>query len=299
MHEKRLFCRNFIKIAVFLLCCNFSLFAESKLDVFTSIPPIAFFVEQIGGDAVTVNSIINENGNPHTYTPTPRQIMALGRAKIFFTIGVPAEKIIVKKIKALSKPLRVIDLTKGIKFREMRSAHESHTHGHNVHGHKDAHDPHVWLGIAQIKVIATNITEALSDAEPANVAKFKANLKLFLEKLNTLEKKFSSKLLCCKGDTVFVYHPSFGYFTDAFGLKQEPVEIEGKSPSPRQVIELIKNAKKRKVKMIFVQPQFDTNAAANIAKAINGSVVSINPMRKNVFKNMEYMVEKIRGAVSQ
>ena len=281
-----------IGILFFLSAVNYSLFSENKLDTFSTIPPIAFFVEAIGGEAVKVNSIIDENGNPHTYAPTPKQVVALGRSEILFTIGLPFEKVLVKKIRALSKPPKIVDLTKGVKFRRMHGANE---HKHNTHDcdHKGAVDPHIWLGPAQIKVIAANIADVLSGINPAKSAEFKVNLKNLLQKLSDLDMKITKQLLSCKGDTVFVYHPSFGYFTDAFGLKQEAVEIEGKSPSPRQIIKLIGEAKKDKVKVIFVQPQFDTNAAANIAKAIDGSVIPMNPLEKNVFKNMEYMAGKI------
>ena len=270
--------------------------AENKLNVFTSIPPIAFFVEQIGGDMVKVDSVIDINGNPHSYTPTPKQVVKLGKAKMFFTIGVPFERPLVKQIKSLSTPPLIVDLTKGIKFRKMGGAHEdcadAHNHDHELNG--GVNDPHVWLGPEQIKIIAGNITNTMVVKDKANAAKYKANHKLFLKKLKVINVEIAKQLLPCKGETVLVYHPSFGYFTDAFGLKQEAVEIEGKSPSPPQIIKLIREAKKDKIKVIFVQPQFDGNAAANIAKAIKGSVVSMNSNEKNVFENMKKMATKIR-----
>jgi zinc transport system substrate-binding protein len=296
MHVKKLFYQKNIGIVVFLLFINFSLFSGTNLHVFTSIPPIAFFVEQIGGDSVKVNSIIDQRGNPHTYTPTPKQVVALGKTGIFFSIGIPFERPLIEKIKSLSNPPLIVDLTKGVKFITMRKSHEkcTHDHDHNTHN-KGAVDPHVWLGFTQIKVLAANIADTLSSADPANSIKIKENLKVFLKKLNALDAKITKQLLPFKGDTIFVYHPSFGYFSNAFGIRQESVEIEGKSPSPRQIIKLITDAKKDKVKVIFVQPQFDTKAAANIARAINGSVVSMNPIEKDVFKNMEYMATKIAG----
>lgn len=268
--------------------------SDKPQEVFTSIPPIAFLVEQIGGKSVRVNSIIDKNGDPHSYTPTPKQVVELGRAKIFFTIGVPFEQTLVGKIKSLSKPPVIVDLTKGVQFREMKN-----DHGHNErvnHGEKQFKDPHVWLGPGQIKIIAGNICNALVAEDVANSARYKKNYQVFIRKLNALDAEIAKLLTPFKGKKVFVFHPSFGYFTDAFGLKQEAVEIEGKSPSPRQIINLINESKKDKVKVVFVQPQFDTKAAANIAKAINGAVVPLNPMEKDVFKNLEYMAGKIADA---
>lgn len=263
-------------------------YGEDKIDLFTSIPPIAFFVEKIGGEAVNVHSLIGENENPHTYAPKPRGIVELGKSRMIFTINMPFEKSLIDKLKRLKSGPKIIDLTKNVKFRSMACAHDSHQCNHT-----NKTDPHIWFGPEQIRVIVANIANALTINSPNKKELFKKNLKSFLEELDKLDANFAKLLLPYKGTKILVFHPSFGYLTDAYALKQEAVEIEGKSPSPRQIIKLIREAKKENIKTIFVQPQFDTKAAANIAKAINGEVVHINPMKRDVFQNMKYMVEQI------
>lgn len=287
-----LFKSDFLIFKLFILLSMFvsssTVYSRDKVDVFATIPPIAFFVEKIGGEAVNVHSLISENDNPHTYAPTPKGIIELGRSRMIFSINLPFEKSLIDKLKRLKSGPKVIDLTKNVKFRSMACVHDAH---HCNHTSKK--DPHIWFGPEQIKVIGANIANALTINSPHNEDLFKKNLKSFLEELDKLDANLAKRLSPYKGTKVLVFHPSFGYLADAYDLKQEAVEIEGKSPSPRQIIKLIREAKRENIKTIFVQPQFDTKAAANIASAIKGEVVHINPMKRDVFKNMEYMVGMI------
>lgn len=96
-----------------------------------------------------------------------------------------------------------------------------------------------------------------------------------------------------KGENLFVFHPAFGYFADAYGMHQVPVEAMGKSPKGKELAAIIKLAKKEKTRVIFVQPQFDQHAARKIAAAIKGHVVSINPLAYDYLTNMEVMANTI------
>ena len=71
-----------------------------------------------------------------------------------------------------------------------------------------------------------------------------------------------------------VFHPAWGYFAHSYGLKQVPVEIEGKDPKPAQLKTLIEHAREKQIKAIFVQPQFSSKSAKLVAKEIGGRVVN-------------------------
>jgi len=97
----------------------------------------------------------------------------------------------------------------------------------------------------------------------------------------------------------FQSHPSFGYFADTYGLKQMAVEVEGKRPKGKNLSRFIKQAKKENVRVVFVQPQFDQNAAKKIASAINGAVISLDPLSREYFKNMEEIADKIETSLKK
>ncbi|MFH1742105.1 MAG: zinc ABC transporter substrate-binding protein, partial [bacterium] len=102
-----------------------------------------------------------------------------------------------------------------------------------------------------------------------------------------------------RGESFYVFHPAFGYFGDAYGLKQEAVELEGKAPTPRQLSTLIKKARTENVRIIFVQPQFDKKSAEAVSNSIDGAVVPMDPLAKDVLKNLEEMAMKVGKALKR
>jgi len=92
---------------------------------------------------------------------------------------------------------------------------------------------------------------------------------------------------------MYVFHPAFGYFADAYGLTQVPVEFEGKEPGARQLAGLIDRARADGVRVIFVQPQFSGKSAAVVAAAIGGAVIPINPLSRDYLANLEAMASAV------
>ncbi len=89
----------------------------------------------------------------------------------------------------------------------------------------------------------------------------------------------------------------WGYFAKEYGLEQVPIEIEGKSPKPAQLIELIHYARKNNIRIIFVQPQFSQKSAKVVAKEINGKVIFADPLAEDWFENLRDVAEKFKLAV--
>jgi len=130
-----------------------------------------------------------------------------------------------------------------------------------------------------------------ADAFVRNAAELSAEL-------DALDARIAKALAGLKGRTFFVFHPAFGYFAAAYGMRQEAVETGGKSPSLKDINRLIAEAKADKVRVIFVQPQFSTQAARTIAAEIGGVVVPIDPLAGDYMANMEALAESIRSALS-
>ena len=72
-----------------------------------------------------------------------------------------------------------------------------------------------------------------------------------------------------------------------------PVEIEGKEPGAKQLARIIDRAKKDKVRVIFVQPQFSPKSAEAVAKAIKGAVVPINPLARDYLTNLDHIASAV------
>lgn len=284
-----------------------SLFAAEPLPTAVTIPPQAELVKRIGGDRVSVEVVVPPGQDPHTFTPTPRRVMSLARAGVYFGVGVPLEGQVLGKLRGASRGLLVVDTTEGIELRKMEGHGAcQHSHHHHHHGHEHQHcdhagarDPHVWLAPKLLVVQAQNICRALCKADPAGAATYRANLEKLTHELEEVDAEIAAALKPYRGQSFFVFHPALGYFADAYGLRQVAVEIEGKSPTPRQLRDLIGRARAQGVKILFVQPQFDQRSAKAIASAIGGAVVPIDPLRRDVLANLREIGTQMQQALKR
>lgn len=284
-------------LLVFLLLLTTSVSAESsaKLQVFASILPQKFFIEKIGGDLVNVEVLVGPGMSPHTYEPLPQQMSRLSRARLFFTIGVPFEKVLKDKIVSVCPDLKLVETDKGVVRRSMQTHEDSSDHQHDegcTHGEGEP-DPHIWLDPELVMIQAGNIAEALKREMPDKSGEIEARLSAFVEELSSLSAELAKQLEPLKGQTLLVFHPAFGYFADRYGLKQQAIEIEGKEPAPRQLVELIRRCRAENVHVVFVQKQFPVSAAETVARSINGSVVSINPLAENYIENLKEIARAV------
>ena len=108
--------------------------------------PQKYFVQRVGGDLVQVQVMVPPGRSPAIYDPTPKQMAELSQAKAYFRIGVPFENAFLPKLRANYPRMKVVDTTKGVKFRYLHheDGHEHEKTGHHQHA-KGSPDPHIWL----------------------------------------------------------------------------------------------------------------------------------------------------------
>lgn len=290
--------------AAFLWLLPLAASSKPLLNVQVSILPQKYFVERIGKDRVRVAVLVKPGKSPEIYSPSPDQMKELASSDVYFRIGVPFENGILLKIESLAG-LKVVDTRQGILLRQMEDSQPDredpgHDAVHNeVHHDHVGRDPHIWMSPVLVKEQAHTIFQTLVDMDPDGKDAYQANYDLFVKDLDDLDTRLKTSLKGLKGENLFVFHPSFGYFTDAYGLTQVAVETMGKAPKGKALSSIIKLAKKQKTRVIFVQPQFDRNSAQKIAAAINGSVVSIDPLAYDYLANMNHMAQTIAGMLGK
>jgi zinc transport system substrate-binding protein len=269
--------------------------ASEPISVFVSILPQKTFVEKIGGDRVHVSVLVEPGGNPHTYEPKPRQMAALSKAKIFFAIGVTFEEAWLDRIAALNKDMRIVHTEEGIERRRMvdhRQAGKSPDHDHA------SADPHVWLSPPLVMLQARNILQALTEVDPAGRDHYERNYKGFIDEIVDLDAELMATFAQSGGPRTFmVFHPSWGYFAEAYGLKQVAVEHEGKEPKPRELRDLVEFARKRDIAVIFVQPQYSRKSAEAIAREIGAQVAVADPLAEDWAQNLRAVAGQFKKAL--
>ncbi len=272
-------------LTLFVLILTTSAFAETKVAV--SVVPQRYFVEKIAGDAVKVVIVVPEGASPATYEPKPSQMGELAKCSLWFTIGVPFERAQKDRMLSALPNLKEIPTHGNVKLRPI----EGHSHdGHGPHcDHGD--DPHVWLSPSAVMIQARTIATALGELDPENRAVYMKNYAAFVAELASLDSELAELLSGSRGKAFMVFHPSWGYFAQDYGLEQIAVEVEGKEPKPAELAKMVDRAKYLGIKTVFVQPQFSTAAAEAIAKSIEGQVVPLNPLaedwRDNLIKAAE------------
>ena len=263
------------------------------LRVFVSVLPLKTFVEKIGGNHVAVHAMVRSGYSPHTYAPTPRQITALANTDLYITTGVAFEKAWVKRIRAANPGMRMVEADAGIDMRLI--GNHGHFHGERSSGHQDlsGRDPHIWTSPPLAKQMVRNIRDALSALDPANRLEYARNTDALVSELGRLDQDLRDQFKNLANRRFMVFHPAWGYFADTYGLIQIPIEKEGKEPGARALTLLIGQAKREHVKVIFVQPQFDRKSATQVARAINGHVVAIDPLSPDYENNLRKVAKLI------
>lgn len=159
-------------------------------------------------------------------------------------------------------------------------------------------DPHIWLSPVLVMTQVQTIESALSKYDPKHAPIYRKNANAYREELESLDGYLSSVLAPLQGKTLLVFHPSWGYFADRYGLEQVAIEQSGKEPTPAFLDRVIAHAKEENIKVIFVQKQFSTQSAQAIADEIGGSVVQIDPLAKDYVSNMESIGSSVAEALS-
>ncbi|GAB1432876.1 zinc ABC transporter substrate-binding protein [Spirochaetota bacterium] len=257
---------------------------DVKPGVIVSILPQAYFAERLAGERLNVSVLVGPGQSPHSWEPSPRQMAELAGASIWFTIGVEFEKALKPKAASLYKNLKISDTTAGINYRML----EAHAH-EDGEEEESGPDQHIWLGREQVKTVTNNMYKAIVAMDPSGEAVYRSNKEQFIKDIDNIFDKMSQQLEPLRGSSAFVFHPAFGYLLDDLGLKQQAVEIGGKEPTQKTLATLIEKARAEKARVIFVQAQFPAGAAKAVANAIDGTVVSIDPLARDWLHNLEHI----------
>lgn len=274
-------------IIILVLLFNITLFA--KLNIIVTVAPQKSFVEKIGGKFVNVDVIVPIGADPHSYEPTPLQMVAVTKANIYMKIELEEfEKPWLPKLSAQNRDMKIESIAKNrthINF-EQEKEDEEHTEHKDEH-HHSAEDPHIWTSPKEVKNIAKNILDILINYDKKNENIYKSNYENFLKEIEYTDKKIRETLKDTPKNTkIMVFHPAFGYFARDYDLMQIAIEFEGKEPKPKMLAYMIREAKKDGIKTIITEPEFSDKSAKVIANELKAKVEAISPLAPNWSENL-------------
>lgn len=255
--------------------------ASGGVDVVASFYPMQFLAEEIGGEHVSVSSLVGPGVEPHDLELSPRQTAVLGEADL--VVYLKGFQPAVDKAIELSGVENVAEVTSYTEPAERDPGHEEehgdeHGDGHGEEGHEEegheghdhggegATDPHVWLDPVKYAEVAEGVGDALAEADPDHAGDYRKNADALAEKLRDLDADFREGLENRRTDTFITAHAAFGYLADRYGLHEESVAgLDPESePSGARMKQLHRVAEEDDVDTVF----FEAAAGERTAKTL-------------------------------
>ncbi len=216
-------------------------------------------VKEVGGDHVTVATLVGPDGDPHTFEPKPADSQQLHNADVVFVSGLGLEGWMNRLITASGYKGHVITASEGVHSRTMEDDGKTIT------------DPHAWNSAANGAIYARNVMNALIAADPADAEYFRQKGNAYiqtLEQLDTWAKKTFAAIPQSRRH-VITSHDAFGYFGAEYGVKfLAPVGFSTEAEaSASDVAGLIAQIKQEKISTYFIENQTDPRLVKQIAAA--------------------------------
>ena len=244
--------------------------AARKLKVVATIPDLKSLTEAVGGDLVEVESLTRGTQNFHEAEVRPSMMLKLRRADAVVENGLDLDAWADVAIEGANNPNIIrgargrIEISRGVEVLEVPSARVDRSMG-DVHPRGN---PHFSLDPGLAPVITQNIVDGLARVAPEQRAVFEDNRKKFLAQLETRMAEWVKTMEPVRGSKVIVFHPDFIYFLTRFGLVQAGVleDRPGIPPTPQHLVNLIRQVKEEKIKVVLVEPWNDVKLANRVAE---------------------------------
>lgn len=272
----------------------------AQANILTSIKPLGLIASSIADGVTETEIIVPPGASPHDYSLKPSDVKKVKSADVVLWIGEDLDGFLAKNIDSIdsNKMIEIARLAE-IKSRLGKSEHhyehddEKHAdynHGHDHRAHdKDKHDKlsinwHVWYSPEISKVVARKLADKLSEQYPDKKALVAQNLENFNRTLAQQSEKISTQLAPFANKGFYVFHDAYGYFNDAYGLKQTGYFTINPLVAPgAQTLATIKEEiKEHKVSCLFAEPQFTPRVIESLSKGTGVHIGHLDPMGDKV-----------------
>lgn len=255
--------------------------AADKLPVVASFSILGDLVSAVGGERVSVTTLVGANQDAHAFEPKPADAKAILRSRLLFTNGLGFEPWAQKLASAAGYQGVTVVASAGVKPRPLgdEKGHAHHGHAHGDHDHDHAHDeadPHAWQNPDNVVLYVRNIASALAQADPAGQAVYQANSAAYVQELQALDAwaKAQFAAIPAAKRKVITSHDAFGYFADHYQIRflaPQGVSTETE-PGAKQVAQLIRQIKREKIRAVFIENMSNPKLLTQLSRDAGVSV---------------------------
>ena len=234
--------------------------------ILTSTTFLADIAQNIAGDRGQVESLLPVGSDPHSYEPTPQDVMKIAQSKLLIINGVEYEHFLEGLLENAGGEREVIEASAGISPREDAESE------HGI-------DPHLWLDPNHVIVYVENIREGLTHYDPDGAAIFQSNAEGYVAQLLDLDAWISEQVSQIPPERrlLVTNHEALGYFADRYGFTVIGAVLSSvssnASPSAEQMAELIDQIKSSGSPAIFLDEVENPALAQQIADETGVEVV--------------------------
>lgn len=258
--------RMFWLVALALVAVTAPAHAADRLNVVASFSILGDFVRNVGGERVSVTTLVGPDGDAHVYVPTPADAKRIGDARLVFVNGLGLEGWLPRLVQSAGGKATIITATSGIAPLKLGS---------------DA-DPHAWQSVVNAKIYVANIRDALAAVDPADAEAFKSNAEAYLAKLDALDREVRQAVAQIPENRrkVISTHRAFGYFAAAYGVAFiAPLGVSTESEaSARDIAGIITQIRLAKIPAVFLEnisdPRLIRQIAAETGARVGGTLYS-------------------------
>lgn len=253
--------------------------SREPLPVVATFSIVADMVKEVGGDRVSVTTIVGRNEDSHSFEPRPQDAKALMEAKVLVLNGLDFEPWLPRLSQAADFDGVKVLASEGVNVRHLGEAKDGHAvagdhksgEGHEGHSHTHGEvDPHAWQDLTNGMRYARNIAAGLAKADPRNANYYESRANSYIARMKALDNEVKTTIAAIPPEhrRVISSHDAFGYFGDAYGVEFIPISgLSNQSePSARDVARIIEQAKNERVSGVFIENMSSSVMAQRIAR---------------------------------
>ncbi|HVM00606.1 MAG TPA: metal ABC transporter substrate-binding protein [Egibacteraceae bacterium] len=243
---------------------------EPDLLVLTVVEPISDLARNVLGDRGQVRSLVDE-GDAHTFEPTPQDAVLLGRADLFLANGLGLNDAAVRLAEAnLPEGAPIVTLAElTLDDDDVIALEVPHAHNGQTHAHAREPNPHVWMNVAYAIDYVGHIADALVSVDPDGEDVYRRNAADYTAQLAALDAAIAQATTTIPpaNRTLVAYHDSWAYYAPRYGLEHvEAVQPSDYSePSAADVRTIVDEINARGVPAVFGAREFPSDVLSTIA----------------------------------
>jgi ABC-type Zn uptake system ZnuABC Zn-binding protein ZnuA len=246
--------------------------AQAGLRVVAATTDVAAIAAAVGGDLVTVETIVPAAVDPEAFEPRPGNLEKIRSARLLVRVGLGYDYWLDKLVQQADDPQLMrggeayVDASVGIPLLEVTGQSVMNEGGH-AHG---VANPHYWLDPENAKLVSLGVADGLARVLPDERARIAANQKRFVADLDRGIARWTAQLAPVAGAKLIAYHNSWPYFARRFRLDvTDFIEPKpGVAPSPAQLARLVAAGKRSGVRAVVHEPYEPEDASRFVAEKL-------------------------------